>query len=455
MGRLSLLLRNTLKLTLLAGKWFRAASIRVDGVLPTLITEPRDNRYAVKGVPKTFSEVHTFTRSTTGTYEDVNGIIQTAAIDAPRFEYRGGVAKGVLIEDSATNEFVGSEAANSGWSQQQLTVATDTWVAPDGTTTGDTLTATVASQCRIEQSRSIPVTDTTYTVSTYCTSTGDGFIGLGHYSDPAASAIFDLDLGVVTSQTAGVDDTSIEEISTGIYRVSMTVTVLSTAAFNVFKVLVTDGVSAELASIGQTAKCWGMQLETGTKPTSYIPTAGAAVSRAADVLKIDGAVFASFWNADRGTLYIEQEIHFLAAFNVLLGVNDGTSNERFKFQQASGGEARLDITDGGVVVMSSTVGSSLVDVSNKEAFAYELNNSVLASGGIVGVTDVAVTIPTVDRIEIMNQLGSNISNGYYQGARYYPIRVLNASAGVLTAGDNIVTNAGEVVTDGGIPVTNT
>ena len=50
---------------------------------------------------------------------------------------------------------------------------------------------------------------------------------------------------------------------------------------------------------------WGPQLEEGAFATSYIPTSGSTVTRAADLTKITGTNFTDFHNATEGTLYGE------------------------------------------------------------------------------------------------------------------------------------------------------
>jgi hypothetical protein len=50
----------------------------------------------------------TFTRASTGTYVDASGVIQTAAINAPRWDYANGVLRGLLIEEARTNLFLNS-----------------------------------------------------------------------------------------------------------------------------------------------------------------------------------------------------------------------------------------------------------------------------------------------------------------------------------------------------------
>ena len=55
----------------------------------------------------TYANSLTFTRASTTTYIDVNGVMQTAAVDAPRFDYTNGVRQ-QLVEGASTNLFLNS-----------------------------------------------------------------------------------------------------------------------------------------------------------------------------------------------------------------------------------------------------------------------------------------------------------------------------------------------------------
>jgi len=74
----------------------------------------------------------TFTRSTTATYIDKSGILQTAAINEPRFE-----KEGLLIEGQGTN-LVSNSQSTSAWRVANSTVTQAAVISPDGTATGVT-----------------------------------------------------------------------------------------------------------------------------------------------------------------------------------------------------------------------------------------------------------------------------------------------------------------------------
>jgi hypothetical protein len=81
----------------------------------------------------------TFTRSTTATFVGSNGLIQTAAINAPRFDYNPVTLapNGLLIEEQRVNSLLYSDQFQQAtWSKVGVVTANAT-TAPDGTTTAD------------------------------------------------------------------------------------------------------------------------------------------------------------------------------------------------------------------------------------------------------------------------------------------------------------------------------
>jgi hypothetical protein len=81
-------------------------------------TSPLDLQFAAT---KTLDPRVTFTRASTGTFVGANGTIQTAAVDAPRFDHNPttGESLGLLVEEARTNLLLNSATLST----QSVTVA--------------------------------------------------------------------------------------------------------------------------------------------------------------------------------------------------------------------------------------------------------------------------------------------------------------------------------------------
>ena len=55
----------------------------------------------------------TFSRASTATWTNASGVIQTAAVNAPRWDYAGGSLRGLLIEEARTNKVTNSTMAGA------------------------------------------------------------------------------------------------------------------------------------------------------------------------------------------------------------------------------------------------------------------------------------------------------------------------------------------------------
>lgn len=73
---------------------------------------------------KTFADIITFTRGSTGTYFDSAGVLQSAAINVPRFDYDPVtlLPRGILIEESRINALANSLLDGTVLSTQNVTV---------------------------------------------------------------------------------------------------------------------------------------------------------------------------------------------------------------------------------------------------------------------------------------------------------------------------------------------
>jgi hypothetical protein len=209
----------------------------------------------------------TFTRSTTGTYIDrENGLVKTAAIDAPRFEQEG-----ILIEGASENLLLSSEDfSGSGWSSiGTVNVTTDTAIAPDGTTTADTLDFGANTSRRQFSTISGSTAGLEFTFSVYLKKDVGTDLRLQLVENGGAS-------GAASFQDADIvvtDDWVRYDVSGSVIqddRTSVEVRVRD----------LTGGVDVFI---------WGAQLEELPFASSYIPTTSATVTRTADNLSIEAA----------------------------------------------------------------------------------------------------------------------------------------------------------------------
>jgi len=94
--------------------------LKADGVDPTLALQFDRQRYAANNATKSFADILTATRSTTGTYFDASGVMREAAINEMRFDHDPvtGESLGLLLEGARTNLVLNSATGSA----QSITV---------------------------------------------------------------------------------------------------------------------------------------------------------------------------------------------------------------------------------------------------------------------------------------------------------------------------------------------
>lgn len=211
-----------------------------------------------------------FSRSSTGTYFDAAGVMQTAASNVPRKEHNPatGAVRGLLVEQQSTNLLtqsgIGTGIAGMG-SKSNVSDATVSWF-------GGAFTAGVAfgnnSVTRLAYiTNNFNAIGTVYVLSVFV-KMDDGLAP--NFGSNAGT--YDAAL-VIGGQSATTVTTT--AIGGGIYRISAS---RSHTAMNS-----ANGVIKYNSNSARSFVVTGYQLEAGTYVTSYIPTTTAAVTRAADV----------------------------------------------------------------------------------------------------------------------------------------------------------------------------
>ncbi len=133
----------------------------------------------------------------------------------------------------------------------------------------------------------------------------------------------------------------------------------------------------------------------GSCPTSYIPTAGAPVTRAADINKIEDIDTTNWFSASEGWLYIEFEQPCdTGETDKIIGFGDGTTNNRLElFADNSGGDIVLLVSSGGASQVYKTFTYDAVGQSVRVAVSYKENEVKLFINGDLVHTDTSCLMP--------------------------------------------------------------
>jgi hypothetical protein len=275
-------------------------------VFPTLLLDPVNSGVVDPRIVTT--------RNSTATYWDEFGVLRTAPANTLRIDHNPltGERLGYLIEGAATNLLLHSEnLGGAGWAIQNCARSLDFATSLTGELSADLL---VENSTFAAHGCTSPVIGFTsgivYCPSAFVKPMGRSRIQLALSSGPFGGvfpiARFDLIDGQVISSGDGATNPLITPLPNGWFRISFAVTATANGTGQFIFQMVNgaqnnytgDGVSGMLI--------WGAQVEDGvTRPTSYIPTEGAAATRAADVPVISGAAFSDFYNQSEGTLVIE------------------------------------------------------------------------------------------------------------------------------------------------------
>jgi len=339
-------------------------------------------------VPNTADGDFDFTRGSSATRVNKDGLIETVASGVPRLDYPllDGVVQdcpALLLEPSRTNRITDTEGWG-GFSEVQAVLSDNTSItAPDGSTTGiKTLTSSSTSQPRIEwRGIAVPSTTTTYVWSVFVKKGTTRYVALSHFSDSTQWAVFDLDNGVIQDEAGSDVPAKIENYGSGWYRISKGATITTGQSNNYFKLTIATPSSPSVGVSGETVNIWGFQIEIGLYLSSFIPTTtvGSITTRSADVC--NGAGTAADFNDSEGVLYANiAALDDAETNNRRLGLTKNNTFEGLRIQYDNSTIGAV-LYDGSTNQYSRTFTFNDLSLFAKVAFKYKASDFALWING--------------------------------------------------------------------------
>lgn len=355
---------------------------------------------------------------------------------SPRFDYDPVTYAplGLLIEEARTNTVVYSADVSNGslWPQNSVT-ATTGFLAPDGSNNATLIVPSTGLGYHLVAQSNLSQNGT-FTMSAYVKASGCNVAYIGLTGSQVAATFTLVGAGSASwSAGAGFVSSAISKLSNGWYRISVVCTDnVTNHALEIAPVFggvawqsyAGDGVNGILA--------WGVQVEAGGFPSSYIPTTAVPVTRAADVATMTGVGFSSWYNQTEGTSLVQVGDFQPSGTRGAYSINDGSSANKQDYRVTN---AVAIATASSTADWNLSSGAPIVQ-GQKSAVAYAAASVAVSVNGSTPVGSASATPPPVNRLQfggIDNDFSLYQLNGHIRRFTYYNKRLPDATLKYLTA----------------------
>ena len=357
-------------------------------------------------------------------------LLRTADTNKPRIEYDAdGNLKGLLIEEQRTNEVRYSNSlSGSAWSGTNCTITTDSTTSPDGNINASKVTCSVDGGAASVWQFPIPSgLSGNYSNSIYLKADTLNYAQLNvGYLTTDFVANFDLVNGTVT-HILGTGAT-ITDVGNGWYRCTLPFNTLGSGGVSVTPI---DSMSSTRrnGAVGSVF-VYGAQLESGTFPTSYIPTSGSTVTRNFDMATINVSEFE--YNTNEGSISMEivPPSYNSGEQQYILGSN--TTSARWAYSNAGSDRAiAYDGTNtfGGEDLQPSTINKIATGTDQSTGAIYVNGES---TSGTTTTNGNIASLTTAFYLGGQFSANSNSLGGHIKSVKYYPVRLTDNQLKALT-----------------------
>ena len=333
-----------------------------------------------------------FTRSTSATRVNKQGLIETVGGNEPRIDFLNDSNGALLLEPQRSNlALYSNDLSNAAWVKTLSTITSNAAISPDGTLNANKIVETTDNNLHRAGQGSISVTSgQIYTFSFYAKAGERNELELQRIN--TSGTVFngisvtnaDLTLGTL-SVGSNVTSSSITSVGNGWHRITISLTAIATGSGGLNIGMEKDGNVTYQGDGTSGVYIWGFQVEQGSYATSYIPTSGSAVTKTVDVCsqtvpsgiigQTEGVVYIDFLSVNNfegssGILFEIKEdnnnrinIYFSSGTPRLFGIEDSSG----VFNQA------LSLTTGSVCKLAIKYNSTSTKVFINGSLSHTLN----------------------------------------------------------------------------------
>ena len=344
-----------------------------------------------------------FTRASTATYVDSDGLIKTSRNGEARIDYTDSTDGALLLEPSRTNLITYSEDFSQYLYGGTAPTLTAGQLAPDGTYNATKVSGVIGSTSLYKNSES----STTASRSIYArTVSGTGTARLTSYNSNANN-LFSLTEEWQRFELTGSSSTGGVNFYAADFRGSQTL-----SEFII----------------------WGAQSEEGSYPTSYIPTSGSSVTRAAETCSQTPP--SGIIGQTEGTMFVEYDQNIIgqSATRRIIALTDGSINNRIVLYVSSSNKIEFFVRNSIGQLFYDTSLNVNTKGNHKIAAAYKDGDYVVYLDGveIISGAGSSGTIPACNRIDLGSQLGFSSLFEPINNSKLYNTRLTNAELQTLT-----------------------
>lgn len=390
-----------------------------------------------------------FSRPSNAAYWDRGGRLRMAGSGVPRIGYHPATAlpQGLVVEGASTNVLLdSSDFSDAAWTKSDAAVVPGQFPDPTGSGNMALLREdeTAGATHTIHQNGSGD-TGLVWSFSVFVRPAGRDKIKLRLLGLVTSGEFIDADIDLVggsaaISQTAGAGTDGlarVEKLSMdgSLWRVCISGTPVPSGGPGLVRGAIflrdADGSVIYDGDGSSGVGVWGAQLEQRARPSSYIATTTAPVTRTADTAVVP---IGAWFNPSAGTILAEFIPDGPLDSEWVWSLNDGTISNRLDLRTAEGASVYVAINNGGANEINALREQQSEAVAAVTALAFSENDIAAAWDGGVFKTDTSATIPgDLTQLEIGRLTHQSRSLfGTISSLIYYPLRLPDSDLQALT-----------------------